>query len=131
MGTEEVTEKDSELAGRQNSGSGLSSTTTTSLGLGASQYINIFPMLSMEPACVSTWNSTEHDPAAAGLWNTPQKSSKSLAQSGGSCELFKDQKPAEKSSTQCKMHPPRGTGQNLSLARTLIPETHPDLSSSW
>lgn len=53
----------------------------------------------MEPACVTTWNSTEHDPAAAGLWNTPQKSSKSLAKSGGSYELFKDQKLPEKSST--------------------------------
>lgn len=85
----------------------------------------------MESACVTTWNSTEHDPAAAGLWNTPQKSSKSLAQSGGSWELFKDQKPPEKSSIHDKMHHPRETGENLSLARTLMPETHPNLSSSW
>lgn len=32
-----------------------------------------------------------------GLWNIPQKSSKILAQNGGSCEMFK---PPEKSSTQ-------------------------------
>lgn len=39
MYTEEITEKDSKLAGWQDSGSGLSSRTTTSLRLVASQYI--------------------------------------------------------------------------------------------
>lgn len=48
---------------------------------------------------LNTRNSTEQDPAALRLYNTPWKPSKSSAQSGGSCKLFKDWKLEEKSST--------------------------------
>lgn len=64
-----------------------------------------------------------------GLWNIPQKSSKILAQNGGSCEMFK---PPEKSSTQQNASSNRDRREPVPGKNPHGQKTHlNNLSSSW